>query len=239
MIVTSRRRNRVGTSVVEALVALLLGLLLLAVCLALLSRQRSIQVALAQRMDMVGTVRAVRHIVGTELHRDWSALDYVVHAPDSLTLRAYRGIARVCSVQSWNRLLVSVEGTRLPDPRKDSVLFLTADGGAASAAVLSIGPGDAESCAPRPGRPRTLEVSDSVPPGVVLIRYFERGSYHLSGRALRYRRGLAGRQPLTPESLGTPASAFSTRHGGGVDVVLEPRLTPSLPWKLSLTAGGR
>ncbi len=234
---TRRRSSRVGTSVVEALVALLLGLLLMALCLALLARQRSIQLALAQRMDLVGTVRAVRHIVGTELHRGWGALDYVVHAPDSLTLRAYRGIARVCSVQSWNRLVVSVEGTRLPDPTKDSVLFLMAGGGVGSAAVLSLGPGDAGLCASRPGRPRTLEVSDSVPPDVVLVRYFERGSYHLSGRALRYRRGLAGRQPITPESLGTPTSAFSIRPGGGVDVVLESRLTPGVRWKLSFAGG--
>jgi len=227
-----------GTSVVEVLVALLLGLVLGALSLALLGRQRSVQAALSERMTLVGTARAVRHIVGTELRREWDSLDFVLHEPDSITLRAYRGIARVCAVQSSNRLLVAVEGLRLPDPAKDSVVFLTADGGVRTAAVLSIDSGEGAACAARPGRVRTLLVSDTVPTGVVLARYFERGSYHLSGRALRYRRGMAGRQPLTPESLRTPGSGFSAR-GGGVFGVLEPRRSLGAPWELPLTSRTR
>lgn len=42
----------------------------------------------------------------------------------------------------------------------------------------------------------------SPPPArTVLTRVFERGSYHLVGGALRYRRGEGGRQPLTPERI--------------------------------------
>jgi hypothetical protein len=38
---------------------------------------------------------------------------------------------------------------------------------------------------------------------------FESGSYHLSSRALRYRIGAAGRQPLTAEALHLPGSRFT------------------------------
>jgi hypothetical protein len=47
-----------------------------------------------------------------------------------------------------------------------------------------------------------------VPPQTVLVRLFERGSYHLSGSALRYRRGGSGRQPLTPEIWSMPATRW-------------------------------
>jgi hypothetical protein len=234
--VTSGRR---GVSVVEALVTLLLGLVLAALSLALLARQRSVQVALSDRMELVGTVRTVRHILGSELRGGWSSIDLSLHAPDSLRLRAYRGMARICAVQSWNRVLVTTEGVRLPDPAKDSVLFLTADGGTSPVALVSAEAGDPASCAPTAGRAWILEVSDSVPPGTMLARYFERGSYHLSGRALRYRRGLSGRQPLTPEALRTPASAFTLGSGGGVEVVLESKRMPVFTWSLSLPGAVR
>ncbi|HIF20809.1 MAG TPA: hypothetical protein EYQ27_02630 [Gemmatimonadetes bacterium] len=56
-----------------------------------------------------------------------------------------------------------------------------------------------------------LSVTPDEP--VVLARLFERGSYHISGKALRYRRGGAGRQPLTPEVLDTPPSGFVRSAG--------------------------
>ncbi len=50
---------------------------------------------------------------------------------------------------------------------------------------------------------------------IVLARLFERGSYHVSGAALRYRRGRGGRQPLTPEVFDTPPSGF-VKEGGSL-----------------------
>ena len=46
----------------------------------------------------------------------------------------------------------------------------------------------------------------AAPADPVLLRLFETGSYHLSGGALRYRRGSGGRQPLTAAVL----------EGGGI-----------------------
>jgi hypothetical protein len=45
-------------------------------------------------------------------------------------------------------------------------------------------------------------------PSVILV--FESGSYHLSDRALRYRIGAAGRQPLTAEALYDAGSRFTS-----------------------------
>jgi hypothetical protein len=48
------------------------------------------------------------------------------------------------------------------------------------------------------------------PPPASALLTFESGSYHLSGRALRYRIGSAGRQPLTSEALRDPGSRFTS-----------------------------
>ena len=173
-----------------------------------------------------------------EFRGNWDSLDLALHAPDSVGLRAYRGIARVCERRSWNSIVSATEGVRLPDPAKDSIMFLTSDGRAVPSAILSVDAHLAGRCGARPGRPSVIAVSDSIPHGVVLARFFERGSYHLSGRALRYRRGLAGRQPLTPETLRTPASAFRRREGGGVGVLLEARRPAGPAWALSFPSGG-
>jgi hypothetical protein len=216
----------------------LLGLVLASLSLALLARQRTVQATLAERMDLLGTVRVVRHVVGMEFRGAWDSLDLALHEPDSVGLRAYRGVARVCERQSWNSVLASIEGIRFPNPSKDSVVFLISDGSAVPAALLSADRHAAGGCGTRPGRPTILSVSDSIPRGVVLVRFFERGSYHLSGRTLRYRRGRSGRQPLAPETLRTPASAFLPRQGGGVEILLEARRPAGPAWTLSFPGGG-
>ena len=231
-------RGRCGASVVEALVALLLGLVLASLSMALLARQRSVQSALAERMDLLGTVRIVRHVVGMEFRGGWDSLDLALHAPDSVRLRAYRGLARVCERRSWNSVLATTEGVRLPDPRKDSVVFLTSEGRGVPTALLSVDGHEGPGCGTRPGRATILSVSDSIPRDVMLVRFFERGSYHLSGRALRYRRGLSGRQPLTPETLRTPTSAFLPQKGGDVGIRLVARRGAGPDWALLIRGGG-
>ena len=47
--------------------------------------------------------------------------------------------------------------------------------------------------------------------GALVARIFERGSYHVVGRALRYRRGLGGRQPLTPNVFDDDRSGMEAR----------------------------
>lgn len=81
-------------------------------------------------------------------------------------------------------------------------------------------------------------VSDSVPAGLILVRYFERGSYHLSGDALRYRRGRAGRQPLTPETLRIPESRFVMAGAGLHALLLTKGRSTAPPVDLFIGRGG-
>jgi hypothetical protein len=47
-----------------------------------------------------------------------------------------------------------------------------------------------------------------------LVLLFESGTYHIANRALRYRLGTEGRQPLTDELIDDRRSGFSTDAGG-------------------------
>jgi hypothetical protein len=62
----------------------------------------------------------------------------------------------------------------------------------------------------------------------VLARLFERGSYHLTGSALRYRRGGSGRQPLTPEIWSSSTSWDVALERLGVEIV--PADGAGEPW---------
>ena len=200
-------RRAGGVSVLEAVVALLLGVLLMALILSVLVRQREVVAALGRRAEALSTLRTVRVLLRREGRAmgvgAWQA------SSDSVALRAFRGTGTACPDPDGATVVrVSPWGVRAPDPAKDSVLVFTSRGEVLLRALViteagggACGPGDAG------GRERWT-LSEPVPTGAVLVRYFEHGSYHLSGGAFRYRRGEAGRQPLTPEALLTPASRF-------------------------------
>ena len=76
-----------------------------------------------------------------------------------------------------------------------SVLILTADGW--WKADLTRRASKAEACTMNLGAESEMWTVDPPVPGALVARVFERGSYSVSGGALRYRRGLGGRQPLT------------------------------------------
>jgi hypothetical protein len=59
--------------------------------------------------------------------------------------------------------------------------------------------------------------------GVLLL--FESGNYYLSSRALRYRIGAAGRQPLTPDLFDLNATHFARRAPNALEYYLVPRGT--------------
>ncbi|MDH5589515.1 MAG: hypothetical protein OEZ37_05670, partial [Gemmatimonadota bacterium] len=105
-------------------------------------------------------------------------------------------------------------GDRDADPEKDSLIWWEEPGGWTTAALEWIDGGG--TC---PGAREDVATSVwtlSRTPGndVRLVRLFERGSYHLQGAALRYRRGAGGRQPLTPETLSRSGSGFALAGGG-------------------------
>jgi hypothetical protein len=199
---------RAGVSIVEALVALVVGLLVLQLGLGTMARFRSARAHMAERADALVALRLGRHVLRDELRhgvpgRDWSVFS------DSLPLRAFRGSGRVCESDSVSaRLVVSYRGSRAPDPTKDSVLLIAGDGVTTVRALAAIGATPDPCAGPGGGARQMWTLDRGAPASVVAARIFERGSYHIASSALRYRRGASGRQPLTPE-VWTSASAWS------------------------------
>lgn len=183
--------------------------------LSTLARQRVLQARLAQRAEALATGRTARHLITRELRAGGPGEVPWRLPSDSLPLRAYRGIAVVCEgLPTGREVRVAYRGVRRPDAGKDSVWVLGAGG---DVRVLSLVSADSDvlACGPSGLTLARWVLSGQVPDRAVLALYFERGSMHLSEGALRYRRGEGGRQPLTPESLLTPPSAFEA-WGDGV-----------------------
>jgi hypothetical protein len=192
-----------GTSFLEALVALALISLLVPAIWATLARQRSAGTRMVAKAEALEGIRVVSWVLPRELElgserRDWMASE------DTLALRAFRGFAVADSVGTTPRdHWVCFAGVRAPDPRKDSVLALLPSGLWIGAELVHRRKTDAPCSGTGPdGGVEFWSVSEASGPALA-FRLFERGSYHLTGGALRYRRGEGGRQPLTSEFLET------------------------------------
>ena len=219
--------RRGGFTAVEALVALLLLLLVLQAGWGLTAGMARASFTLAERAESLAAARAAGWIVQEELEGARAGVDVSSPAGDSIALRAFRGTARVCGRVAARELAVRWNGLRAPNPAKDSVLVLVATGvwvrralQARTKAAGVCGPGAEPDVDPNvdpsvdPSGDSTEErwtLTDSVS-GALLLRVFERGSYHLSDAALRYRIGLGGRQPLTPANF-DPSRSGITRAG--------------------------
>jgi hypothetical protein len=227
--------------VAETLLALLLGWGLAYLALATFARQRTLQVKMTRRAEALATVRTARNVLHAETRVGDPARDGWSVGTDSLAIRAFRGTALMCPLAGpSSEILVQVEGTRRPDVSKDSVLVV-GEGGVAMALQLESRSRVEGGCPRGPGG--TLErwgLSGEVPPGSVVARYFERGSYHLANGALRYRRGAGGRQPLTPSILDDGESRFEDRDGGvGVRLRANASAGEAPPWPGLFLRSGR
>lgn len=223
-----------GFTLAETLVALVLSYLVLALALGVVARQRGVLARLGERAERLAAARTARHVLGREAlaaagEGAWSV------GPDSLALRAFRGQALVCAGGvAGTEIHVSAAGIRAPDPAKDSVLLVLASGRSVALALVDRRP----SSVPCPFGNASQErwvLSGTVPRDAVAAGWFERGSYHLTAAALRYRRGLSGRQPLTPEVLTTPGSGFRAAPPDVlVDVLLDGEEGPSPAWTVRM-----
>lgn len=208
---------------VEALVALILGLALLHLGLTTLHRLDRYEDRASRRQDALLSARVVSTVLRRELALGDPSVDWSV-AGDSLVLRAFRGAGVVCSVSGPNRsVTVAFSGDRVPDASKDSVEVTTASGAVLIVPLQAVR-SRTEACArSSPGEAVQEWVVDSVlPADAVIARPFESGSYHLSGAALRYRIGFGGRQPLTPEVWLDSGTGFDVADST-VRLTLEPR----------------
>ena len=200
-------RPRPGSTLAELVTTLaLLGILSVA-CGALMKSQAQWLRHVSEQAATGETIRTARGILHAEL-RDISAADVLSVAADSLALRVFRGFGIVCAV-SEDGVVLRYRGLRAPDAGKDSLLVIAAERTTAFRLVS-----DRQLCALRPGEQLiTVAPVDPIEDGS-LVLLFESGAYHIANRALRYRRGSEGRQPLTDELIDDRRSGFSTEPGG-------------------------
>jgi hypothetical protein len=215
----------------EIIVALLLGLLVVHLGLNTLSRLDAARTRIAARTDALVALRVTRHVVRRETRYGVGGEDWAVGG-DSLALRAFRGVAVVCrNDPSTAELLVSYHGDRAPDPRKDSLVLVTGEGGRVVRALTSTTAPPIRCEGLEAGADAVWRLDAAAPAGTTLAMLFERGSYHLSGSALRYRRGAGGRQPLTPEVLAPSTRWTASANWVGIELVPQDHAAGG-PWRV-------
>lgn len=190
--------------------SLLLGLAVISFGWGALAHQRTVASRLRFEMDLLSARRLVAIVIGKELRAGVRGRDWIGPVLDSLSLRAFRGWGPVCgSGGEPGKILVAYHGERVANPVKDSVLILTANGWrGADLTGRASSPG---SCGTALGGNPEVWTIDPPVTGALVARIFERGSYHVSGGALRYRRGRGGRQPLTLEVFDDARSSMEAR----------------------------
>jgi hypothetical protein len=224
-------RSRGGFTVIEALTVLLLLLLVLQTGWTLTAGMGRAVTELADRGESLAASRATAWILQEELEGVVAPMDVSAPTGDSFSVRAFRGSAVVCSARPPAELVVRWSGVRSPDPTKDSVLVLET-GGALSVRSLASRVATPGACGDLPGRAERWTL-DAPMPRAVLMRFFERGSYHLTDDAFRYRIGAGGRQPLTPASIDPARSGLGAEAPARVVLELHTRgahLGRAGPW---------
>lgn len=217
-------RPRPGLSLIELTVALWLASLITAIVVSLLLTESRIAGHTADRAEVLEATRTGAAV----LHADLAALDPLsdVHLaePESLTLRVFRGVGVVCGFAGPDPL-VRYRGVRQPDPQKDSVIVLTASP-RPRAEILSFASPAVAGCAVSAGEELFLIRLATVPSASDLLAFYEVGSYHLE-RALRYRRGAGGRQPITAEVFADSSRVAAFSGTTALTVELFPEASSS------------
>ncbi len=235
-----------GYTLIEGAVACLLLALVLPPVLSGLASARTSAEAMTRRSEANSAARGVFTLLAEELRRTGGlGAHAALSGTDELGLRAFRVTGLPCGpgrgseggagVPPTLTVPLLPSGTRLPDPAKDSVEAVLPDGTLWRTVLQS-----AERTSECGG---ALTVTVEGSPGVdpLLLRFYERGAYSLSARALRYRRGGGGRQPLTPERVSRGNLAESPSLPGLVSVRFD--LSPDLPGhavrEIRFSLGGR
>lgn len=143
--------------------------------------------------------------------------------PGEVAVRAHRWWGVSCdAVPRPGRAALAWRGLRRPDPAKDSLLLIAADGFAAVRALDRVS--SSPLCAVDGIEVAwTARVGEPVP---VAVRGFERGAYRVDD-AFRYRRGRGGAQPLTAARLDPDSSRLEVGPGE-VRLRIDPR--PARRW---------
>lgn len=204
------RAGRRGHLLLEMLIALALGLMVLGSLVAVVTAALRWNRALIARAEGLEVARTVWFVLEEELRSERIGRDWTLDEVGVLALRAFRGLGRICSSDdgAW---IVAYRGRRAPDVSRDSLLVLGNDGLWLAHPLQSVqSQPSAEACGEDEGETAMrMTWGGAGPARPLLVRVFERGSYHLEERAFRYRSGGGGRQPLTVERV-SPTSRFDT-----------------------------
>lgn len=196
------RQSR-GATLLEALLAILLLSLVVPGAWKVLVVQRNAGILMAQRAESLETIRTVAWLLPQEVSSGRPGVDWVSRGGDTLGLRAFRGQGMVdVGSRDGATIRLCYWGTRDPIPEKDSILLLGNDGIWSAHDLRHRVEVSADCLGAAGGTEEKWSLSPDPPPSV-LVRLYEKGSYHLSAQALRYQRGEGGRQPLTPERIET------------------------------------
>jgi hypothetical protein len=199
-------RARAGMALTEVLVAAVLSGVVLASSALLLSGQSRLARSITERSERNDAARSVLMILHSELNALLPEQDLRAVARDSIASRIFRGVAVVCGFRSgW--IYARYRGLRMPDPAKDSVVQLGIENAAAFASASV-----SDDACPHTSSEHVIALSWRVAPPLIgsIWLVFESGSYHLNANALRYRRGLESRQPITNEVINDRASSFAS-----------------------------
>ena len=201
-------RGRAGVSLPELLLVAWLFAFVLAAVAGFAAGQGRSLAAVRDAARAEDLRRVVGLVLGTEL-RTLAPVDLAAFPGDSVRIRAVRGGGPVCA-RDGDRLVVRYQGTRLPDPDKDSALIVTGGSRLHETVAPVDGWTHSDACpdglAIQLGRAAERSGGSPHPPDLPergLLLVFETGSYSFGRRAFRYRRGQGGRQPLTEELLAT------------------------------------
>jgi hypothetical protein len=212
-----RCRVREGTGLAELLAGLALALLIGVLVGGILMAQLRLARSVADRAAAADAVRVAGAVMQGEMRRTF-APDVRAWSADSVAVRAFRGAAMPCVIDG-SMAHVRYSGDRLPDARKDSVVSIDAVGTERPFALVDSRPSTEPACTAAPGEDLLQWRLSGPPDDAVALLVFESGSYYLAARALRYRLGAEGRQPLTAERFVHPGTRFVLGAGG--DVMLQ------------------
>ncbi len=203
--------NRLGTSLLEMIIALTLTLIILTGVGVILGRVEQTFRRQALRLEQIEVLRIARDRVSRSVHTGGARSD--APASDGLSLRAFRGSAAWCG-DGWVET-----GVRAPDPARDSVWWISPFG---EERVLALKDREAGGCAgagyrwtgQTEGASGDGDGADvSIAWGVV--RYFESGRLRVDD-AVRYGRLGLPAQPLTPAVL-TSGSRLQRLENGVIE----------------------
>lgn len=202
---------RRGFVLPEVMTALVLTGIVAGALFAMIRTQVRLASAGIERTSRADALRVASLVIGAET-RAVAPADIHGIGPDSLTVRIFRGTGIVCAHED-DVTHVRYRGFRQPDPAKDSVLVADTE------EVVSVsGYATARPCHKTGEVSLALRLGGAPQRVGTVLLVFETGTYYFSTRALRFRRGDEGRQPITDEMLDdrhtgfTPAgSAFSAR----------------------------